>query len=249
MGDRRKVGSIASLIEDRSVKLQSDVVRYYRALARKIASEFIIFGLDGVLSAINNAEVGLTNSLIDRGGQTADAVGNKQLNIIESRVKKKFHVDFAQQLQFFLAARALRTSSLISGTDRAQASAIITTGLATGLTNIEIAGQLRLQFTSIATAYRAARIARTETSIAASEAQDRSARESDVELVKEWVSISDDRTRANHRSKSVDGQIREIDGTFQVGFDTMKGPHDLSASAGNVINCRCVLNYIPKSIL
>jgi len=249
MGDRRKVSSIAALRDKRTLLLQAIVISHYRRLARKIASEFLLFGLDGVISAINNLELELTNALIDSAGTTVDAIGNKQLDIIDARLRKQFTIDFANQLQFFIASRALRTSSLVSGTDRAQAAAIISTGFANGLTNREISKSLGLQFTSIATAFRAERIARTETSIAASEAQDRSAKESGVELVKEWVAINDDRTRANHLSSAVDGQIREVDGTFLVGFDTMKGPHDLSASAGNIINCRCVLNYIPKSVL
>ena len=249
MGDRRKVGSIATLRVNRSLILQRGVVTYYKFLAREIAKQFKLLGMEGVISAINNAETMLTNLLITENGLTADAIGNKQLALIEARIKKQFGFDFASQMQFFLAARALKTVSLVSGTDRAAAAGIISVGFANGLTNIEISNQLQAQFTSIATAYRAARIARTETFIASSEAQDVSAKESGVDLVKEWVAIDDDRTRNNHKSPSVDGQIREMDGTFQVGIDTMKGPHDPSASAGNIVNCRCVLNYIPKSIL
>jgi len=249
MGDRRKVSAIVTIREARNLELQKEVVRYYQMLAREIAKQFLDFGIDGVNSAITNQETKLVNALIRVNGGTVDAIGNKQLNIIERRVLKQFNFDFSNQMQFFLAARALKTASLVSGTDRAQASSIIISGFSDGLTNVEIAKSLSAQFTSIATAYRAARIARTETAIVAAESQNVAAKESGVELVKQWLAIDDDRTRVNHKSASVDEQIRELDGTFQVGFDVMKGPHDPSASAGNVVNCRCVLNYIPKSIL
>lgn len=249
MGDRRKVAAIATLSESRSLILQREVVKYYSQLAKSIKTQFLNFGIDGVNSAINNAETILTNILIDKNGATVDQVGNKQLNIIESRIKKQFEIDFANQLQFFLASRALRTTLLVSGTDRAQAAGIVANGFTVGLTQTEIAAQLSATFTSVAKAFRASMIARTETSIAAAEAQNRAVDEAEVEIVKEWVAINDDRTRDNHKSPDVDGQIREKEGTFQVGLDTMRGPHDLSASAGNIVNCRCVLNYIPKSIL
>jgi len=244
MGDKRKVAAIATLREAQSMKLQRDVVRYFRRLAAEIAEQFLLFEQDGVNSAINNAETQLMNDMIKRNGETADIIGNKQLSIIDSRVKKQFEVDFANQMNFFITSRALQSTAFISQTDRKTASNIITSGFNDGLSNPEIAKKLQSEFTTIATAYRAATIARTETAIAAAEAQERGARESGVDVVKEWVAIEDDRTRTDH--SIVDGQIREMDGTFQVGPDTMKAPHDPNASAGNVINCRCVMNYIPR---
>lgn len=64
------------------------------------------------------------------------------------------------------------------------------------------------------------------------------AKDKGADVVKQWDSTMDGKTRPAHRE--VDGQIRELDEFFDVGGEKMKAPA-VGGSAKNVCNCRCVL--------
>lgn len=97
---------------------------------------------------------------------------------------------------------------------------------------------------------RARVIVRTELVRAMWKGQQLAISESKWLTTETWLSAKDHRTRHSHRL--MDGvqidtgqkfkvpvfkRVGKID--FQVGVDLMSGPGDPSASAGNVINCRC----------
>jgi len=87
----------------------------------------------------------------------------------------------------------------------------------------------------------AIRIARTEGHRIQNEAAldgQRGAKSKGADIVKQWDSTLDSRTRPEHRE--VDGQIREIDEPFDVGGEKMQAP-GVGGSARNVCNCRCCL--------
>ncbi len=85
----------------------------------------------------------------------------------------------------------------------------------------------------------AMRIARTEAhriqTKAAMDAQ-WEAKNKGADVVKQWDSTLDGRTRDSHRQ--VDGEIRELDKPFSNG---LLYPGDPSGSASEVVNCRCAL--------
>lgn len=98
--------------------------------------------------------------------------------------------------------------------------------------------------------WRARMIVRTETNKAMFYGQKLGESKSEYESVKGWVSAKDHRTRHSHRE--MDGKVINTNDKFMVpvyrsiggvqiraGFDMMELPGDPSASAGNVINCRC----------
>jgi uncharacterized protein with gpF-like domain len=91
---------------------------------------------------------------------------------------------------------------------------------------------------------RALTIARTETGIAAAVGSNAAADASGLDLDKEWGATEDHRTRPAHAE--ADGQTVDKDGLFIVGGEPMRFPKDPNASAGNVINCRCVALWIPR---
>lgn len=87
----------------------------------------------------------------------------------------------------------------------------------------------------------AIRIARTEGHRIQNEAAldgQRGVKSKGADIVKQWDSTLDSRTRSEHRE--VDGQIREIDEPFDVGGEKMQAP-GVGGSARNVCNCRCCL--------
>lgn len=87
----------------------------------------------------------------------------------------------------------------------------------------------------------AIRIARTEGHRIQNEAAldgQHGAKKKGADIVKQWDSTLDGRTRDEHRE--CDGQIREIDEPFDVGGEKMQAP-GVGGSARNVCNCRCCL--------
>lgn len=88
---------------------------------------------------------------------------------------------------------------------------------------------------------RAVTIARTEVVGANNEANYLSAVQSELQLIKVWMSTEDDRTRDSH--VDADGQEAALDEPFTVGDSELLYPHDPDGDAGEVINCRCVLIY------
>jgi len=93
--------------------------------------------------------------------------------------------------------------------------------------------------------YRADTIARTETHQAALYASQRNVRriasEVAVTVKKRWIPVFDERTRINHAVMA--GKTVGMDDWFIVGGERMQRPGDPNGSAGNVINCRCVMGY------
>jgi peroxiredoxin family protein len=98
--------------------------------------------------------------------------------------------------------------------------------------------------------WRALRIVRTEAVAAMGYGQELGARTSKYETTERWIATRDARTRHSHMA--VNGDVIDTGGRFkvpifkrigkvdvQIGFDLMKGPGDRTASAGNIINCRC----------
>ena len=96
--------------------------------------------------------------------------------------------------------------------------------------------------------FRADTIARTETHKAAMFASKRTvsdfADQAGVTMDKVWNSVNDERTRIDH--SIADGQTVGMDESFKVGGELLDTPAAPDGSAGNVINCRCVMTYKPS---
>lgn len=96
---------------------------------------------------------------------------------------------------------------------------------------------------------RARVIARTEVHRGGMLGSFEGARSLPYEAQKVWVSGSDNRVRRNPRDRfdhvELQGQTRDLEVPFHNEEDIMY-PGDPNASKGNSIQCRCVMNYIPK---
>lgn len=95
---------------------------------------------------------------------------------------------------------------------------------------------------NISERYRAERIARTEVVSASNEGSLAGANSTGLDMVKEWISYIDDKTRDSHRNipQGVGGESVEIDGIFSNG---LQYPGDPSGLGEEVINCRCTIGY------
>lgn len=142
--------------------------------------------------------------------------------------------------QFIIGVGATKITQISQTTER-QIRQIIQDGIAEGLGIDAIARNLRSNATVVA-GVRAAVIARTETHTASQWAQVTAIRDTGLQLRKEWVAAADERTRVDH--SIANGQIVGQNEKFVVGGEELEFPGDPAGSAGNVINCRCVLNFV-----
>ena len=129
----------------------------------------------------------------------------------------------------------------IAETTRSQIVRQVLRGQEEGLGVDQIATNIARNVSGIAK-MRGALIARTETHGAANHGADASARETGLQLKKEWIAAEDERTRDQHRD--VDGDIVGMDDTFTVGGESLRYPGDPMGSAENTINCRCAVGYV-----
>jgi hypothetical protein len=107
------------------------------------------------------------------------------------------------------------------------------------------ARMLRQQYNRYNT-FQAERLVRTEATNAANYATMQSAQDifPGADMQKEWISASDERTRAAHREAN--GQIVDFNKPFIVKGEELMRPGDPRGSASNVINCRCSMAPFPK---
>jgi hypothetical protein len=82
-------------------------------------------------------------------------------------------------------------------------------------------------------------IARTESTTAANHGINEGAKSSDYEVAKFWINTKDKRTRRTHLAMT--NERIEINQPFIVGGVKMMYPGDPSATAAEVVNCRCVM--------
>lgn len=129
----------------------------------------------------------------------------------------------------------------INRTTEAQIRTTIRRGLSDGLGVDKIARELRKTAGPLS-ALRAHVIARTETHTAANFGAQAAAELTGLDMKREWVSASDERTRDPH--SSADGQTRGMNEAFEVNGEALMYPGDPSGSAGNIINCRCQVVFL-----
>jgi len=66
----------------------------------------------------------------------------------------------------------------------------------------------------------------------------------DINLVRFWNYVPDERTRANHREiPKMNSEGVAVDVPFQTPLGALRFPRDPNGIAENVINCRCFLTY------
>lgn len=128
----------------------------------------------------------------------------------------------------------------------------VSRGIAQGMSWSNIASNLarNMKHTPFQKAYsNSIRIARTEghriQNSAALDAQKR-AKDRGAEVVKQWDSTLDGKTRSEHRE--LDGQIREVGEMFEVAGYKVEAP-GLFGNPSQDCNCRCCLNQMAKWLL
>lgn len=103
------------------------------------------------------------------------------------------------------------------------------------------------------TSYQAARIVRTEINRASNVGVNAQGETFEYELMKEWISVKDNRTRGRNPNDHadhyhLDGQTVDFEGKFKDPRNghELRHPGDPEAEAEDVINCRCNHTTKPK---
>lgn len=111
----------------------------------------------------------------------------------------------------------------------------------------DVARALQKKYTKLAVRPRAWRIARTEVHSASVTAVHEAFGSLNVKMDKKWRTTLDGRERASHRVANSQPPI-PFDAKFVVGGEQLAYPGDRSGSAANIINCRCVVLYVPPKV-
>ncbi|MDZ7824512.1 MAG: phage minor head protein [Ahrensia sp.] len=175
--------------------------------------------------------------------------GNDQI-ILLNRVKaahqllegKNAQGDFDGVIARWIRRHAVAAAKNIAESFRKTLANIIADAFNDGANERETGRRIRNRAPEISRK-AAERIARTETHSAAERGSYDAAKASGLEMVKEWASAEDQRTRASHAE--ADGQIKEMDVPFTVGTESLLFPGDPSAHIKEIVNCRCVALYHP----
>ncbi|AKU43342.1 portal protein [Bacillus phage Silence] len=145
---------------------------------------------------------------------------------------------FDKAVQKFIASTVAKKVVAVTNTTKKAIRGIIAKGEAQGKTVAAIANDLDKLYLDEIIPKRTYVIARTEV-IGASNAGNRyAAKQTGLQLEKQWLSTPDDRTRDSH--VSIDGETQPMDEKYSNG---LMFPGDPEGAAEEVIQCRCTEIY------
>jgi hypothetical protein len=157
--------------------------------------------------------------------------------------RKDFSAIIAKFALAYIMQEAIRRKIVaISDTTRGRIIEQVSEGFTQGLGNAATAKLIRDAVPIIARA-RSQTIARTETHGAANYGAIESAKTSRLTLQKYWIAAEDERTRIEHAN--MHGTQVAMDAAFDFGDYRLMFPGDPAGPPEGIINCRCVLAYVP----
>jgi uncharacterized protein with gpF-like domain len=184
------------------------------------------------------------------GPTWAAHTGLHRLKQVKALAPMGFNERIVELMRQYYGIDLINDAELMTRYSREVIANVLSSAALTGASLNEVVAELLLnpEFSAM----RARRIARTETVTAANGAAIINAKEKGFKLNKEWIAIEDKRTRHSHRNGSgVGGTIVQLDDAFNVGGEMMEQPGVRSQPDGrpvsgwNVVNCRCVVAFIP----
>jgi hypothetical protein len=165
--------------------------------------------------------------------------------------KKDMESIFWQEVNNWMLANIVKEVVNVTTTTKQMLTKNILFGMNLGLSNYDIAKMILEEKSPLINAVRAARIVRTETHTAANKAINSAVKSTGYDHDRTWISALDERVRgAKGKSKfnhlAANGQKRGMEEPFDVSGEKLMYPGDMNGSAGNIVNCRCVLIYDTK---
>ena len=180
-----------------------------------------------------------TAILEDFGNEIAPDLGGHPAKTTLEKTEQKQWVfnPFSAAARAWVLQHGAESIRTILDTNKADVRAIILGGLDKDLGAAQIAKDIR-QFYSDQSAFKAMRVARTETASAAGFGQQEAAKQSGVVKTKQWISSRDDRVRDSHQL--LDGEEVDFGERYSNG---LMYPGDPSGNPSEFINCRCAEGY------
>lgn len=237
--------------KSRELAGRTDMENLQSIIYQKQYQETLKKQLDGILDALQNKE--FENIAEYLTGCYEDGFLGALYDIHGQGIPFIFPIDQAQVVE------AIQTNSKIStnlytrlGEDvsylKKSIRAELSRGIANGSTWAEMAAHIAHGMNSPfhKAMNKAMRIARTEGHRIQNRAQMdtlNKAKENGADVVKQWISTLDDRTRETH--KILDGQIREIEDYFEVNGHKAKYPGGFGVASED-IHCRCCMGQRAK---
>ncbi len=156
-------------------------------------------------------------------------------------IHKQTEEEMNQLVQSWIAEHAANKITQIEDTTKMQIKRLLQRGVNENLSIPEVAKQLEDQGEEFSK-YRSMMISRTETLASWNGGEIQAAKKLVPDMGKQWSSAHDSRTRDAHMDAHL--QTVDMEAYFRVNGERLEHPGDPSGSAGNVINCRCVLAYV-----
>jgi uncharacterized protein with gpF-like domain len=226
----------------------------YKALQSQIKEYTVVLKNDGIEAAkrkLNDIDINwkIAPVIKDMYKTVGVFYANQEYGQLRQQLKDKkkgfgFNAEFVAELIRYFTLDLLNKAVLpISATTREQVRQVLEQATNEGW---GVDQTVRALQSSDLTLWRARMIVRTETQKAAFKGRKMGADKIEYATTTEWIAANDHRTRHSHRR--VDGDVVDpyqkfkvpvFKGDLQIGEETMEGPGDPKASAGNVINCRC----------
>lgn len=233
-----------------SAMMQRRMAKELRASYKAAAAALEQGGVFAMAPAIRSNSVSMANTLarsyIDIGTTFAKRLSGNMKAHYPTYRKDIFGLPFDERMMRFAMDWTATRITQIDQTTEAHVRRIVQNMLADGLSLQDAAKQIS-EVAGPMSATRAHIIARTEAHTAANAGQQFEAEASEFEMVKEWISSLDDRTRTDPPDqfdhKEPNGETASKDGRFNVGGELLLYPGDPAGSPGNVINCRCAIGW------
>lgn len=211
-----------------------------RAIRSQIKEFFEYLRANGKYAALNHQLDKTPVKVLVR--QIWRTAGVTQANFVYEDVKSQvkrlgFNQRWTDVILYYLQNYAGEKITLITDTTRRDILKMLAEGETEGLTYQEIEKKLLADFTQ----GRAQKIVRTESVGASNFGALVAAYELGIDLKKEWITARDNRVRHSH--KQLDGETVWLDEQFTNGLSF---PGDPIGTAAEVINCRCVLGFVPQ---
>lgn len=227
-------------------RLRTEIAR----TMRDVASDYEARGELAIPLAISEHSAGIRRTLEADYRLVAMHFGKRLLNEAKSFsgpnvIKESLTERLGLAIGLFVGRWVASKVTQINRTTESQIRRVIRAGLDEGLSIPNIGSRIRSVAGPMA-AVRANIIARTETHTAANFGAQEAAELTGLDMMREWVSAEDERTRDTDEADHVDanGQTVGMKEPFTVSGEQLMFPGDPSGSAANVINCRCSVVFI-----
>lgn len=188
----------------------------------------------------------------DAARKTGQLSWSLQYSLLQQPATRKSQ-SFLDRTLGYLENHALSQSDLVGTTTADDISRVLQAGEAGQLALEQMVSAIEDLTLGVLAGARASTIARTETHTAASVAEHEAVKDSGMQLRRVWLSTGDERTRGSHRRAFEQTSLNPVgmDEPFTLVSDDgqqvsqLRFPGDPSGPASEVINCRCVVMYVP----